>query len=193
MEHSLELVGTIIGLFYLWFEYRASIYVWITGIVMSSICMIIYYQNGLYADFGISLGYFLISIYGWFVWKQRKRPREKEKETELKITSISTCLLPQLIASFVMVLMAIAWVLIHYTERDVVWLDSFTTSLSIIGLWMLAHKYVEQWGCWFIVAIVSSCLYVHKAHYFTAGFYALYAVISFFGYRKWKCMMDSPL
>ena len=30
----LEIFGTIVGLIYLWLEYRASIYLWIAGIVM---------------------------------------------------------------------------------------------------------------------------------------------------------------
>ena len=30
----LEIIGTLIGLLYLWLEYRASIYLWIAGIIM---------------------------------------------------------------------------------------------------------------------------------------------------------------
>lgn len=33
----LEIFGTIVGLVYLWLEYRASIYLWIAGIVMPAI------------------------------------------------------------------------------------------------------------------------------------------------------------
>ena len=33
----LEIIGTIIGLLYLWLEYRASIYLWIAGIIMPAI------------------------------------------------------------------------------------------------------------------------------------------------------------
>ena len=48
----LEIFGTIVGLVYLWLEYRASIYLWIAGIVMPAIYLVVYYQAGLYADFG---------------------------------------------------------------------------------------------------------------------------------------------
>ena len=51
----LEIFGTIVGLVYLWLEYRASIYLWIAGIVMPAIYIFVYYKAGLYADFGINI------------------------------------------------------------------------------------------------------------------------------------------
>ena len=38
----LEIFGTIVGLIYLWLEYRASIYLWIAGIVMPAIYIFVY-------------------------------------------------------------------------------------------------------------------------------------------------------
>ncbi|MGB4445648.1 MAG: nicotinamide riboside transporter PnuC, partial [Dysgonamonadaceae bacterium] len=66
---------------------------------------------------------------------------------------------------------------------------SFTTAVSIIGMWMLAHKYLEQWWLWFVVNVVSSALYLWKGLYPTAGLFMIYSVISVFGYFRWKKMM----
>lgn len=57
MEQTLEIIGTIVGLVYLWLEYRASIYLWIAGIIMPAIYIFVYYDAGLYADFGINIYY----------------------------------------------------------------------------------------------------------------------------------------
>ena len=59
----LEIFGTIVGLVYLWLEYRASIYLWIAGIVMPAIYIFVYYKAGLYADFGINIYYLIAAIY----------------------------------------------------------------------------------------------------------------------------------
>ena len=48
----LELLGVITGIIYLWLEYRASIHLWIAGIIMPAIYIFVYYDAGLYADFG---------------------------------------------------------------------------------------------------------------------------------------------
>jgi nicotinamide mononucleotide transporter len=65
-------------------------------------------------------------------------------------------------------------------------LDSFTNALSIIGMWALARKYLEQWLFWMVVDIVCCVLYVQKDIPFKAGLYGLYVVIAVFGYLRWR-------
>ena len=45
----LEIVGTLVGLLYLWFEYKASIWLWPVSVIMPAIYIVVYYQVGLYA------------------------------------------------------------------------------------------------------------------------------------------------
>lgn len=40
----LEVFGTLVGLVYLWLEYRASIYLWLACIVMPAVYLVVYYQ-----------------------------------------------------------------------------------------------------------------------------------------------------
>lgn len=68
----LEVFGTLVGLAYLWLEYKASIYLWIASIIMPAIYIIVYYQAGLYADFGINIYYLIASVYGWIIWKKQQ-------------------------------------------------------------------------------------------------------------------------
>ena len=187
----LELLGTAVGIIYLWLEYRASIYLWIAGIIMPAIYIFIYYEAGLYADFGINIYYLLIALYGWIAWKTGFRLSGKnETSGELPISHTPSRAWPRLIAAYVAAQLFITWVLIKYTDSTVPIADSFTTALSIIGMWMLARKYIEQWWVWCIVDVASSALYIYKELYFTAALYAVYAIIAIFGYRKWKKMMQ---
>ncbi len=52
-----------------WLEYKASIYLWIVGVVMPAIYIFVYYEAGLYADFAINIYYLLAAAYGWLSWK----------------------------------------------------------------------------------------------------------------------------
>ena len=164
----LEIFGTIVGLIYLWLEYRASIYLWIAGIVMPAIYIFVYYKAGLYADFGINIYYLIAAIYGWFFWMWGHRKKKGQLTTadastgdppnDLPIVHTpGKCYLP-LFLVFVVSFLGIAWILIAYTDSNVPWLDSFTTALSIVGMWMLARKYVEQWFAWILVDIVCCWL-----------------------------------
>ncbi len=199
----LEIIGTIVGLIYLWLEYRASIYLWIAGVVMPAIYIFIYYDAGLYADMGINVYYLLAALYGWAIWRWMERKESasasatSSEEVSPGISRLLAALPPatawrrvgQLTVITLVIWLAIAWVLIHFTDSSVPWLDSFTTALSVVAMWMLARKFVEQWWVWIVVDLVSAGLYVYKELYFTAALYLLYAVIAWFGYRKWLGMM----
>lgn len=186
----LEILGTIVGVIYLILEYRASIYLWIAGIIMPAIYIFVYYQAGLYADFGINVYYLLAAVYGWILWKWKKSDNGIVEKVDLPITQMSGRYYLPLIVVFGVAWMGIAYILANFTNSDVVWFDSFTTALSIVGMWMLAHKYLEQWLAWIAVDVVSSGLYVYKELYFTAVLYAVYAIIAIFGYIKWKQLMS---
>ncbi len=194
MELYIEIFGTIVGLIYLWLEYKANIYLWLASIIMPAIYIYIFYNAGLYADFAINIYYLLIAIYGWFAWKYSFQifpsSSKKSREEELKISSIPKKIWIRLIPLYLILQFIITWVLITYTNSNVPWLDSFTTSVSIIAMWMLARKYIEQWLVWIVVDVVSVGLYIYKDLYFTSVLYALYAVIAILGYIKWKKMMQ---
>lgn len=182
----LEIIGALIGLIYLWLEYRVSIWLWLAGIVMPAVYIVVYYQAGLYADSGISLYYLIAGVYGWVMW-QRRPVRQKERQ----ITQTPCCRWLPMAVVFVALFLVIGEVLVRFTDSTVPWLDSFTTALSFVAMWMLAHKYLEQWLVWIVVDVVSCGLYIYKELYFTSVLYGLYAVIAVFGYMKWRQIMKS--
>ena len=189
MEY-LEIIGTIVGLIYLWLEYHASIYLWVASIVMPLIYIFIYHDAGLYADMGINIYYVIASIYGIICWRWGiSRKNKKEASTTLKITHTPTSRITPLSIISIALTFAIAYILITFTDSNVPWWDSVTTSLSIVAMWMMARKYIEQWWVWIVVDVISAGLYVYKELFFTAGLYALYAIIAYFGYKKWKELM----
>ena len=181
----IEILGTICGVVYLYQELKASIWMWLTGIIMPTLSLIVYYETGLYADFGINIYYLCAAVYGFFVWKYGKHSHEKERPiTHTPRNKWLPFLLTFLICFFV-----IGIILQTQTDSSVPWWDSFTTALSIVGMWMLAHKWIEQWWTWVVVDAVSSALYVYKEIYFFATLYALYTIIAIYGYLKWKEIM----
>lgn len=187
----LEILGTAVGVIYLVLEYRASIYLWIAGLVMPAIYLFVYYRAGLYADFGINVYYLIASFYGLYCWLRHPQPDGARRHAAPFLpchTPVRNY--PALAIVFLVLLLAIAGVLIGFTDSNVPWLDSFTTALSIVGLWMLARKYVEQWLAWILVDAVSCGLYVYKELYFTAALYGAYTLIAGFGYRKWLRLMQ---
>lgn len=200
--HWLDIVTTILGLIYLVLEYRASIALWVVGIVMPAMDIYLYWSHGLYGDAGMAVYYTLAAIYGYAVWKfgakwkamiKRKGSDKKEgasavssSSEDLPITFFPRRLILRTLGFFVLAWAATYYVLVAYTNSTVPLLDAFTNALSFVGLWALARKYVEQWLFWIAVDVVCCYLYVVKGIPFKAGLYGLYVVIAVMGYLKWK-------
>jgi nicotinamide mononucleotide transporter len=185
----LDIATTILGLIYIWLEYRAHIALWVVGIVMPALDVYLYYRHGLYGDAGMAVYYTVAAVYGLLVWKFKKT---KKSHQSLPIIPMpKEQYLPAAVFFFA------AWALTYYvlitwTNSTVPVLDSFTNALSFVGLWALARKYLEQWFFWIVVDAVCCVLYVQKGIPFKAGLYGLYVVIAVFGYLKWKKMVKIP-
>lgn len=192
LEQIIEIIGVVVGLVYLYLEYKASIHLWIVSIIMPAIYLYIFFRAGLYADVGINLYYLLIALYGWAAWRYSFRlfgKKDNHLREELQISRATRKDWLKAGVGYLVAQVAIAWALGRFTDSDVVIVDSFVAALSIVGMWMLARKVIEQWWIWFVVDIVSVGLFIYKELYFTAILYLLYAVIAVFGYRKWNKLM----
>lgn len=205
LNHWLDIVTTILGLVYLVLEYRASIALWVVGIVMPAMDIYLYWSHGLYGDAGMAVYYTLAAIYGYAVWKFGAKWKRMLKRSnadgsdiseassaeggsseDLPITFFPRRLILRTLGFFLLAWAATYYVLVAYTNSTVPLLDAFTNALSFVGLWALARKYVEQWLFWIAVDVVCCYLYVVKGIPFKAGLYGLYVVIAVLGYMKWK-------
>ena len=204
----LDIITAILGLAYILLEYRASLWMWFVGFLMQALGIVLYYQKGLYADCGMEFYYLSMTVYGWWRWvKPRGHGGTEEREYEnsprtseppylrtseppyLRTSEIKLfprrLVLPWLLIIAV-VWAVIYWLLVTFTNSNVPLADSFTTALSVVGIWALAHKYLEQWFIWIAVDVVTSILYFYKDIPFKASLYALYVIIAVFGYFKWR-------
>ena len=189
LNHWLDITTTVLGLAYILLEYKASIWMWAVGAVMQLLGIVLYYQKGLYADCGMEFYYMAMTIYGFWRWKTHSNSSVKEENKNTSITHIPVQLALLWAAIFFILWFAIWWLLTTYTDSTVPVADAFTTALSLVGIWALAHKYLEQWFVWIAVDVVTCVLYFHKDIPFKASLYALYVVIAIFGYLRWRRMM----
>lgn len=181
----LDILGTILGFLYLWLEFRTSAWMWVVGCIMPAIYIVVLYQAGIYADCGMEVYYFLAGIYGLIIWLRGKT----EKGEKVEISATPRNLYIWLAVLFLILFVAIAVFLREYTDSRVPYIDSFTTSLSIIAMWMLSRKYIEQWGVWFVVDAVSAGLYIYKGVYGRSILYAVYTLMAIYGFYCWYKQM----
>lgn len=183
LSNKIELLGAILGLFYIVFSIRQSILTWPTGLLTSAFYIVVFLKSGFYADMGLQVYYVAISIYGWYFWLKGKR---KISEKKIPVRSTSKRLWLKLGVIFLLIYAAILFILLNFTDSTVPFMDTLTTALSIIATWMLARKYIEHWIIWIFVDLVSSGLYVFKNLWPTVILFLVYTFMAFLGYLEWK-------
>ena len=193
--HWLDITTTILGLAYILLEYRASVWMWLVGFLMQSLGIVLYYQKGLYADCAMEFYYLAMTVYGYWRWI-RPAPANAAQGSADDAGAVPIRHFPRRLLLPWAVLILTVWAVIYgllvsFTNSTVPLADSFTTALSLVGIWALAHKYLEQWFIWIAVDVVTCVLYFYKDIPFKASLYALYVVIAIAGYRKWRRMMHS--
>lgn len=183
-NHWLDITTTALGLAYILLEYKASVWMWVVGFFMQSLGIVLYYQKGLYADCGMEFYYLAMTVYGFIAWM-----RHKQKAADLPIRHMPRKTALVWLGIGLACWLAIYLILANFTNSTVPVADAFTTAFSIIGIWALARKYLEQWFVWIVVDVVTSVLYFYKDIPFKASLYALYVVIAVMGYFKWRQIM----
>ena len=187
--HWLDILTTLLGLTYIVLEYRASIFLWLVGIVMPLLDIWLYFSHGLYGDAAMAVYYTGAALDGYAVWRFGRKHGQQQGQA-LPITRMRRRLYLPATVFFFVAWGVTYWVLRSFTNSTVPLLDAFTNALSFVGLWALARKYIEQWAFWLVVDVISCYLYIVKGIPFKAGLYGLYVVIAVAGYYKWKQMMQ---
>lgn len=181
----LDILGFVVGIAYLILEYRASIWLWVAGVIMPAIDMVLYYKAGLYADFGMAIYYCIAGVYGFLLWQFQSPNKAQKTASKRPIQHFEKSRILPALAVFLLIWAGIWALLSHATNSTVPITDAFTTALSIVALWALAQKYAEQWLLWFVVDLVCCALYIYKGIPFKAAIYGIYTLFSLFGYYKW--------
>ena len=178
----LQIVGTLLGLLYLWLEYKANIWLWIVGAIMPMVHGALYLSSGIYADAAMQLYYVVAGIYGLCIWMRGT----KRKERVVNIQHTPARWVVSLFVVYLVLHVAMFYLLSEFTDSRVPFFDSMSTALSIVAMWMLSRKLVEQWLVWLVVDAISVGLYLYKGIPITAMLYTLYCALAIAGYVRWR-------
>lgn len=179
----LEMFGVFFGFLSVWYSMRENILVFPTGIISTGIFVYILLVFGLLGDMLINAYYFAMSIYGWYVWT-----RKVDATHFIPITKTTSKERKWSVILFVATIVFVMMVYLFFDRLDswTSYVDSLTTAIFFVGMWLMARKKIENWIYWIIGDIISVPLYLYKGLIFTSLQYFLFTIIAIFGYLAWK-------
>lgn len=177
----MDVLGTTLGLLYIYLELKENAWMWVVGSVMPVIYFFVLWDKGVYGDCATEVYAFLAGLYGLYVWLRGSR-RQGDK---LPITR-TPVRMRYLLTGVTLVLWGLLAFILKHTDSTVAYIDALSTAFYLVALWMLARKYLEQWLMWLVCDALSTGLYIYKGIYGRALLYGLYTLLAIYGYQQWK-------
>lgn len=177
----LEQLAVLTGVVSVYLSVRQNIWSWPTALVNVSLYFLVFRDAKLYADMGLQVFYFVISVYGWYEWLYGGKNR-----TVLQVSRGTRGMALALSAIGVATVAVLGTLLARTTDAALPYMDSATTSASLIAQWMMTRKILENWALWMAVDLVYVGMFTYKKLYPTAALYAAFFVLAAMGYAQWR-------
>ncbi len=179
----LEMIAVVFGFLSVWYAKRENILVFPTGIISTGIFVYILWVFGLLGDMLINAYYFSMSIYGWYVWT-----RKVDATHFIPITRTNTAEKLWSVFLFFATVLFVVGVYLYFDKFNTwtAYVDTLTTAIFFVGMWLMARKKLENWTFWIIGDVISVPLYLYKGLIFTSLQYFLFTIIAVLGYLAWK-------
>ncbi|MGB7785579.1 MAG: nicotinamide riboside transporter PnuC [Salinimicrobium sp.] len=179
----LEIIAVIFGFLSVWYSKQENILVYPTGIISTVIFVYLLWQWQLLGDMMINFYYSTMSIYGWYVWTR--------KVDAVHHIPITTTTKKEKLWSVLIFLGTWFFTFFVYDFFDkwnnwTAYVDTVTTAVFFVGMWLMARKKLENWIYWIIGDIISVPLYFYKGLTFTSLQYFAFTIIAIYGYKTWK-------
>jgi nicotinamide mononucleotide transporter len=183
LDIILEAIAVVFGFLSVWFSKKNKIWVFPTGMVSTLIFVYLLLKWNLLGDMIINAYYFIMSVYGWYIWTR--------KDNDTIVNPISKTTKKEQTISIFLFLGALVFVYIIYTFSDkwtnwTAYVDTFTTGIFFVGMWLMAKRKIENWLFWIVGDIISVPLYAYKGLVLTSIQYFVFTFIAIFGYLAWK-------
>lgn len=190
LDIILEFLGIIFGFLSVWYSKQNKIWVYPTGMISTSIFVYLLLKWGLLGDMMINAYYFIMSIYGWYVWSR--------KVDAIHHTPITSTSRQEKRNSALIFIATLIFVYFIYESFDkwtswTAYVDTFTTGIFFVGMWLMAKKKIENWIYWIIGDIISVPLYFYKGLTLTSFQYLIFTIIAIYGYKAWKRDLNKPI
>ncbi|MDA9283907.1 nicotinamide riboside transporter PnuC [Flavobacteriaceae bacterium] len=183
LDIVLELVAGAFTIASVVYSKKNNVLVFPTGMICTAIFVYLLLKWGLLGDMIINGYYFIMSIYGWHLWTHKKDGKT--------VIPISKTTKKQHLISLGIFIITFVFVFIVYAAFDKfnhwsAYLDTITTALFFVAMWLMAKRKIENWIYWIIGDIITVPLYFYKGLTFSSILYFVLTIIAIYGYLAWK-------
>ncbi len=181
---TLEIAAVILAIAYLVLAIRQNIWCWLCAGISTAIYVWLFVGARLYMESALNGFYFLMAIYGWYVWTSG---RIDGHERPVVLWSLNTHVVA--IAAIVSISALNGYLLSRYTDAAFPYIDSLTTWSAIWTTFLVARKVLENWWYWLVIDSASVFIYWVRDLQLTSLLFIIYVIMIPFGLVSWTRSM----
>ncbi|MCV2371256.1 nicotinamide riboside transporter PnuC [Roseateles oligotrophus] len=177
----IEIIAFALAVWMVLCNMRVHMLAWPLAIISSLLYFVLFWSGKLYGEASLQLLFAALALWGWWQWLRGKG----EDGKALRVRRLSPQGLAMAVLATLLAWPALGFFLQHQTDSQVPFWDAFPTVASLLGQWLLARKYQENWSVWVLVNVVSVALFAYKGYWLTVLLYAVFIPMSVAGWRAW--------
>lgn len=186
----LEIIAVVFGVVAIWLASKGEVVNFAIGLVNCVLYGILFGREGLYSGMILQGIYFVINLYGLYLWRKPKAETDKE----LKVMWLTVK--ESLVVVAVIAVTGVLWGMgVKYgaqllpeniQEPQYPMIDAILTTASIVAQILLTRKKIDNWVIWVLVDVVYIGLFLMVGMYWTAGLYVVYTGIAVNAVKMWN-------
>ena len=179
-----ELVAVVLAIAYLLLAIRQNIWCWLCAGLSTAIYIWLFIGARLYMESVLNGFYFVMAVYGWFVWKSGRNEGQKRPVVHWPGRT-------HMLAIVVIVAVSLVngYLLRVFTDAAFPYVDSLTTWSAFWATFLVARKVLENWWYWLMIDSASIAIYWLRDLQLTSLLFVVYVIMIPFGIVSWTRSM----
>ncbi len=186
----LSAIATVSGVLCVVLVAKGHISNYLFGLIQVSLYTYLSWGVGYWGEVALNgLYYVPMQFIGFFMWRKRTREGSRTRVTAKNLSGTQRLVLT-VVCTFL--ILGGGLVLKHYGD-PAPYLDSTTTFLSVVAMFLMVKTYAEQWYLWITVNVATiimwSMAFVREqdaGHLIIASMWCVYLLNSIHGLFEWK-------
>ena len=210
-QNCIAAISAVLGVFCVVLGAKGSLANWIFGMFEGFLHIVICFYTHMYGDFLQRIFWNLpMQFVGWKSWRKRELSDHtnrvktrymtwKQRGLTFLVVAVMTVLLGFFLKAFgpwmidtlhgILPDMQFKTLKMDYDQEAQLWLDAFTTVLSIVTLYISVKAFVEQWYMWLVINISYITMWLmsdSEFSFMTVAKYSVYLINTFYGIWMWS-------
>ena len=180
---AIEAIAILFSVFSVIYSLKNKVWVFPTGIISTLLFVYLLFKWGLLGDMIVNAYYFIMSVYGWYIWTKKV---DETHVTPISYTNKKEHITTVFIFTGTLIFIYMVYTVFGKWNDWTAYVDTFTTGLFFVGMWLMAKRKIENWIYLLIGDLISVPLYFYKGYTLSSILYIIFTVIAIFGYLEWK-------